>query len=448
MKNFMRILISFLFVLMFLDQQNACAQVSILNGDGSPLTTTWCYEDTLHPIQGLPAGGTFSGCGIVEQNGAWYFNPRLAAEGVTVFAYTCSLAYTPPASTGLSRIYRPVRINTPVLIDAGPDRVICRNGNFTLPVSIVYGSSYKFSWSPGIYLKDSTKNPASGSISVHGSETFYLTVRDVNSNCMAYDTVTLHDKSVFATVEGDVPDSICTGGTLRLGAGLYEGYEYLWITGEEGGTIGGTSLDYAYHTPGDYELMLVVSDEFCSDTSAHEVHVEDFKLDLITDRLLVNRGDPVRLTASGTPLPFTVTSWSPAVLFPDQSAAEQLISADSSHTYIITGESPLGCRDTASVFVSVKPVIDIPNSFTPNGDGKNDVFRVASYGDIVRILHFDVFDRWGKRVWTGRGADNSRGWDGSYDGTPAAAGTYFYRVETENLQGERFYQTGDITLIR
>ncbi len=436
-------------ILLLLYGHNAVAQVSITNGDGTPLTTTWCNEDTLHPLEGRPAGGTFSGCGIVEQNGSWYFSPRLASENVSVFPHTCSIAYTPPAATGYSRIYRTMRIQAPILIDAGAaERVICRHGDFELPVSIVYGSSYRFEWSPGSFLIDSTKNPARGHIALHDSQTFYLVVRDVNSGCMAYDTVTLYDKSVFATIQGNIPDSICTGGLLTLDAQHYDDYTYRWFTGE-GESIPGTSFSYTYKTPGTHTMMLVVQDSFCSDTSAHEIVVEDFMLDLTANKMhFDNRLDPLTLTSYGSPAPYYITAWLPGYLFPDQQASQQSIPADSSRTYTIIGETPLGCIDTASVSVSVSPMIHIPSSFTPNNDGRNDVFRIVSYGDIINVRRFDIFDRWGKKVWEGRSNTNSLSWDGTYNGAPAGIGTYYYVIEAENLQGERFNQKGDVTLIR
>jgi gliding motility-associated-like protein len=196
-------------------------------------------------------------------------------------------------------------------------------------------------------------------------------------------------------------------------------------------------------------MMLVVQDSFCSDTSAHKIVVEDFILELTSNEMhFDNRLDPLTLTSYGSPSPYYITAWRPAHLFPDQSAWQQTLPADSSRTYTILGETPLGCIDSASVSVTVSPAIHIPNSFTPNNDGLNDVFRVGSYGDIINVKRFDIYDRWGKKVWDGRSSTNSRSWDGTYNGTPAETGTYYYIIEAENLQGERYNQKGDVLLLR
>ncbi len=437
-----------LFSLIISFTANSIAQVNILNGDGTPVTTTWCNDDTLHPIQGIPAGGTFSGCGIIEQNGDWYFSPKLASKDISVYPHRCSISYTPPEATGYSRIYRAMRIHAPILIDAGEDRVVCRHGKFELPVEIIYGSSYRFEWSPGSFLVDSTKNPARGQMPLHDSQTFYLTVKDVNSGCMAFDTVTLHDKSVFAEIIGTVPDSICTGGLLQLEAKRFDNYNYHWYTGE-GDVIEGLEFEHAYKSAGSKKMMLVVTDDFCPDTSAHDIVVEDFVLNLFANQThFDNRLDQLDLTSQGSPSPYFINAWLPEHVFADQHAIQQSIKADSSRTYTIIGETPLGCFDTASVTVTVSPAIYIPNSFTPNNDGLNDVFRIGSYGDFIRVERFDIYDRWGKKIWDGRSNDNSRSWDGTYNGVPAETGTYFYIIEAENLQGLKINRKGDVLLLR
>lgn len=421
--------------------------VDIRNGDGSPLTNTWCFEDTMHALQGVPAGGTFSGCGIVEINGGYYFNPKRAAETATEFIYTCSITYTPPASTGYSKVTRAMRVNAPVMVDAGEDRIICQHGDFELPVNSVYGSSYAYSWSPGQFLIDSTANPAKGAIDLHGSQTFFLTVRDVNSGCRAYDTVTLYDRSVFAEVLEKIPDTICVHSELSLSAREYEDYTYRWYSGT-GSVTEGTGFRHEYTQGGDFVLMLIVGDEFCPDTVKHSLHVADFQLRLDVDRPRVERMDPINLSSSASFGPYDITSWSPDHLFPDQAALVQSISADSTRFFTITAVTSTGCTDTASVFVEVIPKVFMPNVFSPNGDGVNDVFGIVSFGDVLKVSQFEIYDRWGRRVWMGRGSSEAVSWNGQMNGRPVEAGTYFYMIRAVTRQGELFHRQGDVILIR
>lgn len=89
--------------------------------------------------------------------------------------------------------------------------------------------------------------------------------------------------------------------------------------------------------------------------------------------------------------------------------------------------------------------IYVPNAFTPNGDGVNDVFQVFTSFDVV---HFDlrIFDRWGEKVFDSN--DIGTGWDGSYRHEAMPAGIYTYITEMNTLIGTPVHRQGSITLIR
>ncbi len=85
-----------------------------------------------------------------------------------------------------------------------------------------------------------------------------------------------------------------------------------------------------------------------------------------------------------------------------------------------------------------------PNVFTPNGDGKNDEFRVM-YRSITEF-HCWVYNRWGHKVfeWT----DPAKGWDGTINGKKAASSAYFYVIRAVGADGVKYELKGDINLIR
>ena len=103
-----------------------------------------------------------------------------------------------------------------------------------------------------------------------------------------------------------------------------------------------------------------------------------------------------------------------------------------------------GCMDTTSfrIETSVSSLM-VPNVFTPNGDGKNDEFRVA-YKSIITFEGF-VYNRWGRRVFTW--TDPGKGWDGNINGQPASPGVYFYVIQAEGSDGVKYRLKGDVTLI-
>jgi gliding motility-associated-like protein len=102
-----------------------------------------------------------------------------------------------------------------------------------------------------------------------------------------------------------------------------------------------------------------------------------------------------------------------------------------------------GCTalDTLRAFVVLSPELDIPNIFTPNGDGRNDFFRPRYRG--AESFSFVVSDRWGRMMF--RGNEGSRGWDGlTPEGRRAAEGVYVYVVVFDE---KRVYK-GTVSLIR
>ncbi len=113
-------------------------------------------------------------------------------------------------------------------------------------------------------------------------------------------------------------------------------------------------------------------------------------------------------------------------------------------TFTLWVQTAAGCVDTASFTVNAYNKLYMPNSFTPNGDGKNDVFRIPSGAPIV-LKEFSVYDRWGGLVF--HTTDKNKGWDGKQKGTNATAGTYIFIVRAEDINGELLLK-GTVQLIR
>jgi len=95
--------------------------------------------------------------------------------------------------------------------------------------------------------------------------------------------------------------------------------------------------------------------------------------------------------------------------------------------------------------------IILPNVFTPDGDGRNDYFYVVSGKDILSVLQFQIFNRWGEKVFEKtnvRPNEYSGGWDGRYQGQKAPAGTYVYLIKVQVEGGGTEMIKGNITIIR
>ena len=93
-----------------------------------------------------------------------------------------------------------------------------------------------------------------------------------------------------------------------------------------------------------------------------------------------------------------------------------------------------------------KDNVHIPNAFTPNGDGFNDVFRPLLYEDALEeITTFDIYNRWGQKVFEGGGKEIE--WDATFKGENVPSGVYIYIMRIGCSSGEDMLH-GDISVIR
>lgn len=115
-------------------------------------------------------------------------------------------------------------------------------------------------------------------------------------------------------------------------------------------------------------------------------------------------------------------------------------------TYTVFGYDHTGCLDSAKVTIDV--ITDgegVPSAFTPNGDGRNDIFHVINlkYGHLVDMK---IFNRWGQIVC--HTTDNETGWDGRFNNVPQDMGVYNYLIIVERANHQQVIYKGDVTLIR
>jgi gliding motility-associated-like protein len=163
-----------------------------------------------------------------------------------------------------------------------------------------------------------------------------------------------------------------------------------------------------------------------------------------TPSVVVEPGKQIQLTplVQGT---IASHQWTPAnMLVNPASLTPTTVPLSTVTTFTLLVRTAAGCEDTASFTVTAYNKLYMPNSFTPNGDGKNDLFRIPS-GAPITLKEFSVYDRWGGLVFTT--TDRSKGWDGKQKGTNATAGTYVYLVRAEDANGEVLLK-GTVLLIR
>lgn len=115
-------------------------------------------------------------------------------------------------------------------------------------------------------------------------------------------------------------------------------------------------------------------------------------------------------------------------------------------TFVVYYEQSGGCQssDTLTVFVEESFLFGLPGSFSPNGDGINDVLYVR--GSNISQMNLQLYDRYGQKVFESNNQKN--GWDGTQNGRPLNAGVFGYVLEVTQSDGNRQVISGDVSLIR
>jgi len=157
-------------------------------------------------------------------------------------------------------------------------------------------------------------------------------------------------------------------------------------------------------------------------------------------------GEDVELSASVNNNKYTY-KWLPAQLF-DYDYNLPIVKVHADKTAMVTLEvtNEYGCTSMDSVKLNTKPCCELylPDAFSPNGDGKNDLFRILNPGRH-KLESLKVFNRFGQEVFTT--SNENDGWNGSYNGVAQEIGTYQYMVKYK-CDGKDTYIKGDVTLVR
>lgn len=161
---------------------------------------------------------------------------------------------------------------------------------------------------------------------------------------------------------------------------------------------------------------------------------------IVSDDVEIGVGESTQLSATGA----TNVTWSPTSGLSDANVADPIAAPITTTTYTVTTEID-GCIYTDQVVVNVIRRISPFNTFTPNDDGKNDLWLIPGIDDYpgAEVL---IFDRWGQRVYSATGYREP--WDGTVDGARLPDATYYYHIQLNQLEGRAPPYTGFISIIR
>ncbi|NML20648.1 PKD domain-containing protein [Pseudoflavitalea sp. G-6-1-2] len=272
---------------------------------------------------------------------------------------------------------------------------------------------------------------------------------DGNCKSEMVDTVRVY-RTPSPVINSDA--SVCAGNQLNLKAGLAVADTFtIWKW--DPGASSADNIDVRYNQPGTYNVKLEATNMLgCKGNTSKDITA--------TPPPGIQPGSNQIIPIGGSiALPMTYTgnivtyNWTPAAGLSCTDCATPTASPKTDTKYTVRVTDDAGCSNTADIAVSVQcndKNYFIPNTFSPNNDGHNDVFYPRG-SFISRISSMKIFNRWGEQIFERRNFDANdpkAGWDGTIKGKPANPDVYIYLIEfiCENSAIVPF--RGNITLLR
>ncbi|MBS1932669.1 MAG: gliding motility-associated C-terminal domain-containing protein [Bacteroidetes bacterium] len=270
-------------------------------------------------------------------------------------------------------------------------------------------------------------SPASANISHASSDNngkYYVTVTST-AGCVNKDSVTvIVNPNPVATAGNDI--TLCKGSTTTLTAS--GGTSYIWSPSIalSANNIANPQADP--DTTVTY-IVTVYNQYQCSDTASVTVNVIPTPVANAGPDKKIMEGQSVTLEGSVN-TPDVTISWTPVNFIDNPASLQPTVTPQSDITYTLKVTSTVGCGvSTDNVFIRVFEKITIPNAFSPNGDGINDVWNIKNLITYPEA-EIEVFNRYGQPVFHSSGYNKP--WDGTLNGKSVPSGTYYYIIDLKN----------------
>jgi gliding motility-associated-like protein len=226
-----------------------------------------------------------------------------------------------------------------------------------------------------------------------------------------------------------------------------DGIEYSWSPTAHIGSPNEPQTNFYTEVPGDYTYVLTATGlpMNCIAKDTLTIHIEPRPVLInVTPDQVIKYGSSVQLHAEGV----LYYIWTPPATLDNANIPSPVGTPTEPTVYTVYGMNENGgCRDTAEVVIGIDYNMQefVPTVFSPNGDGKNDVFRILNM-KFQKLVEFRVFNRWGKELYST--TDATKGWDGTFNGTPQDPDAYSYIIRVTLPDGGTRVYKGSITLIR
>lgn len=322
------------------------------------------------------------------------------------------------------------------------DSVVC----FGSSQSIKASGAQSYSWAPAKYL--SCANCAAP-VSKPDSAIQYRVTGTSAQGCISSNSVSFRLKYPFKMAYSK-PDTLCAGSSVHLKASGTEKYTWYPASG-----LDNSNSPSPVASPGNSTRYMVIGSDSkgCfKDTAYVPVKVYPIPAVKAGTAQTISVGRQIQITPEISS-DVTDVSWAPLTGIIDRKYPSITVMPMQSLEYTVKVKNPGGCtaEDKVAVYVLCNNAnIFVPNTFSPNGDGNNDIFYPRGSG-VFKILNIKVFSRWGEVVFEKsnfNANDVSAGWNGIYKGKQLPADVFVYIMQVQCDNNSILTFKGNIALMR
>jgi len=399
---------------------------------------SYCQDDTAVNVVG-PYG---------YQEYVW----RNAAGQILGKTQTLHLTPPPPTGTSLSlaivpysgygcndTLYAKMIDTLHVFARAGPDQLSCNKDPIQL--GVLPKANFVYSWSPAAGL--SNPNISNPIATPDKTTTYILSSKSLGGGCRTSDTVVVTASSVSNNMRLLGKDVFCAGFGDSAVLQVDPSDSIQWY--KDNTPLKGAVFDtYKVTQSGSYYAVLISAEGCVLNTKKQPIFIDRARPGITypIEYAVINL--PYRLAARNFG---STVLWNPLSHLDDPTKVSPVFRGNEDQSYSIEIKTNTGCITVDTQLVKVIKGVDIyvPNAFSPNGDGRNEILRPILMG-VKDLEYFRIYNRWGQLMFETK--TKRDGWDGRLNGSPQPTTVVVWEVQAVGVDGKIYNQKGTSVLVR